>query len=116
MKIRNGFVSNSSSSSFLLIIKKEDFETIEFTKLEKEVLNELNLQKDKIFDIDIMKISTLDDAGYNQLDDFSTDLDDSDLTEEEIAIMDDEGVYEIYEKILDKLETKEVYKHEICRG
>lgn len=47
MKIRNGFVSNSSSSSFVLLIPKTDYEKVtkDMTPFEKEVLNQLKINE-----------------------------------------------------------------------
>ena len=41
MKIRTGFVSNSSSSSFVIMIDKENLDKTEFTEKERLFLNEM---------------------------------------------------------------------------
>ena len=46
MKIRNGFVSNSSSSSFVVILPENFIETIDFDKITEEH-EDLNIDKFK---------------------------------------------------------------------
>jgi len=55
MKIRIGFVSNSSSSSYILIIKKDEYDELynSLSKLEKHILDNLQLKDKKFGDIDI---------------------------------------------------------------
>jgi hypothetical protein len=59
MKIRNGFVSNSSSSSFVYIIKAEKYD--EFLSglddYKKEIIERLSPKKDVAFGIDVFIIS-----------------------------------------------------------
>jgi len=59
MKIRNGFVSNSSSSSFVYLLKKEDYaEMLESAdKFQKQVLKELYPQEVNVFGMELMMVS-----------------------------------------------------------
>jgi len=61
MKIRMGFVSNSSSSSFVIFVKKSDFDKIQATlsDLEKDILAFIEPKNVKAFDMDLVKISYL---------------------------------------------------------
>ena len=60
MKRRNGFVSNSSTSSFILIVKKDLFE--ENLPSELEEVFEDNIISKKIFGLDLVVINALDDS------------------------------------------------------
>ena len=55
MKIRNGFVSNSSSSSFVIIVKEEDhLKALEKIKDDyHKAIIETVMEKDKCFGIDV---------------------------------------------------------------
>jgi hypothetical protein len=59
MKIRNGFVSNSSSSSFVVVIPKEDYEKMmnEVDGFQKAVIEALGPKKDNVFGREAMIIS-----------------------------------------------------------
>jgi len=50
MKIRNGFVSNSSTSSFIIILSKEKYNKLltEVDSYQKAVLEELGFEEDTI--------------------------------------------------------------------
>ncbi len=68
MKIRNGFVSNSSSSSFVLVIKTELFEKIyrELDKKEKFLADKLVTKKDPF----VVYSYFISQDGYSPFDDF----------------------------------------------
>ncbi len=64
MKVRNGFVSNSSSSSFVIAVKKDVHEKVlkQLTEYEKDVIEQI-AEKDTIFGIDVYTIGDLDVHG-----------------------------------------------------
>lgn len=69
MKIRSGFVSNSSSSSFLVIMKKEDYQKVAstFTPVQKALANHFNITEKKILDTDcVIYKNTYGNYGYSE--------------------------------------------------
>jgi len=66
MKIRNGFVSNSSSSSFVIAVKKDVHEKVlkQLTEYEKDVIEQI-AEKDTIFGIDVYTVSDMTDMDGN---------------------------------------------------
>jgi hypothetical protein len=57
MKIRNGFVSNSSSSSFIVLIPVDAYNKLEITPLQKEIVKYIGKNKTKVFGQDAYVIS-----------------------------------------------------------
>ena len=72
MKIRNGFVSNSSSSSYLILITKDDYDKMlgDLTDLEKMVLKELPSSSVKAFGMS-MKTIEWTSGNYDTFEDMS---------------------------------------------
>lgn len=108
MKIRSGFVSNSSSSSFILILEEKNFDT-EYnnaSRLEKALLDFISHEKIKAFGKDLVQIS----FGCGNASPFeNADIDfDFDLTEEEEEQVENQG----YNVILDELVGKMADKYE----
>lgn len=68
MKIRNGFVSNSSSSSFVIAVKKEVHEEVlkQLTGYEKAIINDIS-QQDTIFGVEVFIIGDLDVHGCSYI-------------------------------------------------
>lgn len=88
MKIRNGFVSNSSSSSFIMITKKEHFEAVleELDKIQVDFLRSIVLSNN-FNGMDLVSFYTIMSDGYSTTDEFMDTIDEEDL--------------EKYEEILD---------------
>lgn len=109
MKIRNGFVSNSSSSSFMIALKEEDFNEIYkgLSPLEKELVDHLGTEEKKAFGINLRVLSGME-GNYSSFEDFSSDLE---LTEEEESDLDDQGPECIFDKVLDKFRAKDHFEH-----
>ena len=74
MKFRKGFVSNSSSSSFVLVITKSAHERI-MSRLHdyvKAVIEEMEPKEDIFMGSDVLAFSTFSDqGGYGTFDDIS---------------------------------------------
>lgn len=73
MKTRTGFVSNSSASSFLLMVKKERWENLKeelhpYVRHVAEILNEAymypNYYETTVFGEDVICFCTMEDGGY----------------------------------------------------
>lgn len=102
MKIRTGFVSNSSSSSFCLIVKKSDYDSVfeGMSSLEKEIIDYVKPKQLKAFGLDLVKINTFHSEDYFTLSDFYSEK----ATKEEKEIMEDCGAGEFLDIIINKLQ------------
>ena len=108
MKIRHSFVSNSSSSSFILFIKESDYRDVfrNLSNLEKILINHLKPSNVEIFDneLTIIKGYIGDTSSY---DDFPIEHNVL-LTEDDKKELEKEwGCDCILEKIIDKLTSRE---------
>ena len=101
MKIRTGFVSNSSSSSFVVFLLEEDYNKIYkgLSKLEMDILSQAHPEKVKAFGKQLVKVGYM--SGNDSIfEDYSYD---GKLTEDEETRMEDEGPDCIMDEIVDKL-------------
>jgi len=123
MKVRNGFVSNSSSSSFVLVTTKLNFDKVYegLDIIEKKIVDFISKDVGKFLNTDLKKIHYCS-GNYDSFEDFDLDLSE----EEKQSIMKEKGfededeldeylediVYENLEKIEEKLQEGEC----ICHG
>ena len=109
MKIRKGHVSNSSSSSFVLITTKRNYErAMEGLDPYAKAVAKALAEEQKLGDLDIVtffKFSGM--GGYGTFDFLDVDFDEEGLTEDEQALA-DEGKYEAWERFCEKLGDDEV--------
>lgn len=79
MKIRNGFVSNSSSSSFVVLTSIENHERAmeKLSEYERAVVDKIMyVRKDQLFGKTVMVGGYMDAHGYSSLDDIEVDVED----------------------------------------
>lgn len=106
MKVRQGFVSNSSSSSFVIASPVNIWDKVynQLTPFEKAVADAL-VSKERGFGQDIMVISEFsDNGGGGTLEDLEVDYDTTDDGDDDDDYND--NVYEAYSKITDLLEKE----------
>jgi hypothetical protein len=110
MKIRSGFVSNSSSSSFLMIVLKKDHEEVmaQLTQFERKVVEYLS-KEFKAFGLNLVKFSKMNSEDDNSLSYFPISEFEDLMTEEEKK--NDESKYEAVDKYEYLLMKKETIKH-----
>jgi hypothetical protein len=101
MKIRTGFVSNSSSSSFVVFLLDEDYKKVcdGLSKLEMDILSKAHPQKVNAFGKQLVKVGYTS-GNYSIFEDYSYD---GILTEEEEEKLGYEGPDCIMDSIVEKL-------------
>jgi hypothetical protein len=106
MKVRIGFVSNSSSSSFVCAIKADSFneKLKELNKLDQKILNHL-FQKDSAFGQDVRTFSEYDSHGYGS---WEWAMDDFDWDDEEEDDKDGRA-YTLVHNFIDKFEKNDYF-------
>lgn len=75
MKIRNGFVSNSSSSSFIMMVRKDYFnEIVKGLEPLDQAVMEVLFTKDKAFGMDVMLFEDTSTDDWSLFDDIDNEL------------------------------------------
>ena len=107
MKIRNGFVSNSSSSSFFCVLSKKDHDKImsELTKKQQKIINKY-IENEKIGDMDVVGYGYASDRNGGSL--YSGDIYFNEYQEEgdEIQYEDFDDATVAYEKSIKDAKIK----------
>jgi len=101
MKFRQGFVSNSSSSSFTYVIKKEYFDDFEKTLeiYEQELFDWLNKMTNSIDGISYYVFSGR--AGNcSSFDDFEFEIE---LTDKQNEILENEGAHQMFDNVVSRM-------------
>jgi len=96
MKLRTSFVTNSSSSSFVLIVTKDIHETVMtmLSDYEKFVISKLLSSNDNFAGIDCVVFSQYDSQGCGTFEYLEEDEDWSDFKEEK----EKESLYDVFDK------------------
>jgi len=110
MKIRNGFVSNSSSSSFLLLTTAENYEKVKatLTKFQQAVAEKMKTDL-KAFGRDMVSFETWQSHGSSWSEHFY--IDDEELQEDAEANPEGEDTCDAWDSFLNAMEKspKEEY-------
>jgi len=103
VKVRSGFVSNSSSSSFVLIAKKEDFDKVfaEADKYTQRVIKELGYEIRKFAGTEVVVIAGMD-GNYSSFEYMSISIDEEDRANENF-VKDDFYPSALYYEFSEKL-------------
>ena len=107
-KIRTGFVSNSSSSSFVMFVKKEDYDRIYETlsNLEKDIIDFVTRDTSGL-GLQLKRVGFVG-GNYSTFEDYTYD---KELTEDEEERMNDLGAECIMDDILGKFKDIDTLNH-----
>ena len=109
MKTRLGFVANSSSSSFVIFIKKEEYDRVgkTLTPIEKDILKFLAPTKQKACGMEFVVIGYAN-GKYSTIENYEPTIK---MTEDEEKEFEENGAYEILENLITKFDDKETLTH-----
>ena len=110
MKIRDGFVSNSSSSSFVVIITKDAFDKAfnEAHPYIQAVIRAMERNKGKFIGVDVVLMGTSDTHGGSSFDYLEVDYDtDNNPMPEDV----DRSPYTAWEMFLESIPKDQIITH-----
>jgi hypothetical protein len=110
MKIRDGFVSNSSSSSFVLVVPKvyHDEAVATLTPEQQKQMKKVKPKRGYVGDVEVVMIEGYSCEDVSQIGDLSLEWD------ENIDGGFDEGFFEAYAKVLEKKYKKKYIYQSDC--
>ena len=115
MKIRNGFVSNSSSSSFTAFTTVEEYDKMEFTPSERAVIDIIGLGSHMLGDLSLVEFSYMsgerNDTEWIKMDDFAQKVIEYAKESTDLSLSEYEEQYEIACETIEKSVEKHVQNY-----